>query len=312
MATEQDQGVSGGLSRRQLLTRGAVAGGLIWAAPVIRTTAAYATTANGTERPCTNFFMVMIKPDGSVHDAPGNLHAKTIPPAIQQWFTDNPGVTVAFPDRTQWPLLTQTSQDAWAILLSEVTGPNAAGRQCRMVLGWARKDKNFKEGYVDPNPPLAVEVGRRLLFPCPDPGHSGGGGDGGDGDDDNHGGGGDGDSDDGGGGGNNGGGGDHNGDDGGCKEGHDDGDHDKDDVACDAGATDSAAGTTGVGTADTKVSATANSGQISSDGVSSGSSISSDGGPSHSVSSDGSPSSGGSSSAHDCIDEVYLIFCCPR
>ena len=283
MATEHKQEVLGGLSRRQLLTRGAVAGGLIWAAPVIRTTAAYATTANGTERPCTNFFMVVIKPDGSVHDAPENLHSKKIPPAIQQWFTDNPAVQVGFPTREGWPLLTQTSQDAWAVLMAEVTGPNAAGRQCRMVLGWARKDKNFKEGYVDPNPPLAVEVGRRLLFPCPDRSHGGGG--------HGHGHGGDGD-----------------GDDGGCKDGHDDGDHDADDVACDATATDSAAGTDGTGTAD----ATAASGQIGSDGVSSPDSISSDGGPSHTVSSDGSPSSGDSSSAHDCIDEVYLIFCCPR
>ena len=295
MSGNFDGEAAGGLSRRQLLTRGAVAGGLIWAAPIIRTTAAYATTANGTERPCTNFFMVKIKSDGSVHDAPEDLHSKYLPPAIQQWFADNPGVTVAFPARGQWPLLTQTSQDAWAVLLPEVTGPNAAGRQCRMVLGWARKDKNFKEGYVDPNPPLAVEVGRRLLFPCPDRGHSGGDGGGHDG---------------GGGGGHDGGGG--GGDDGGCKDGHDDGDHDADDVACDATATASAEGSTGVGTADATPSATANSGQIGSDGVSSSDSISSDGGPSHTVSSDGSPSSGGSSSAHDCIDEVYLIFCCPR
>ena len=63
MSLEHEQGETSGLSRRQLLTRGAIAGGLVWAAPVIRSTAAYATTSNGTERPCTNFFMVVIHRD---------------------------------------------------------------------------------------------------------------------------------------------------------------------------------------------------------------------------------------------------------
>jgi hypothetical protein len=51
MPADEDTTDTGGLTRRQLVTRGAIAGGLVWAAPVIRTTAAYATTANGTERP---------------------------------------------------------------------------------------------------------------------------------------------------------------------------------------------------------------------------------------------------------------------
>ena len=155
----------GGLSRRDLLTRGAIAGGLVWAAPVIRTTAAYATTANGTERPCINFYMVVITPDGQVHPEPGNLHASDVPPAIRTWFDDNPAVNVQFP--AVRPQLTSASSEAAAVLLPAVTGPNAAGRQCRMVLGWLRKGNSFKEGYVDPNPPIAVVVGRRLLFPYP-------------------------------------------------------------------------------------------------------------------------------------------------
>lgn len=166
MATEHGTEASGGLSRRQLLTRGAVAGGLVWAAPIIRTTAAYATTANGTERPCINFYMVVINPAGNVRPAPGSLNGKEIPPAIRQWFADNPAVPVQFPAAR--PLLTAANGDVWAVLLPEVTGPNAAGRQCRMVLGWGAKGRDFAEGYVDPNPPLAIEVGRRLLFPCPD------------------------------------------------------------------------------------------------------------------------------------------------
>jgi hypothetical protein len=77
-------------------------------------------------------------------------------------------VRVKSPARAGWPQLTGVSNEAAAVLLPEVTGPNAAGRQCRLVIGWARKGNSFAEGYVDPNPPIAVAVGRRLLFPCPD------------------------------------------------------------------------------------------------------------------------------------------------
>ena len=150
MSGDFDGDAAGGLSRRQLLTRGAIAGGLVWAAPVIRTTAAYATTANGTERPCTNFFMVSIDKSGRVRPEPRDLNSHDVPPAIRQWFTDNPGVTVQFPSIS--PFLTQTSDTAWAVLLPEVTGPNAAGRQCRMILGWSEKGHKYAEAYVDPNP----------------------------------------------------------------------------------------------------------------------------------------------------------------
>jgi len=163
--SDRAQTRGGGLSRRQLITRGAIAGGLVWAAPVIRTTAAYATTANGTERPCINFYMVVVNPDGQVRAAPGNVHAAEVPPAIRRWFDDNPAVQVQFP--AVHPQLTGVTNEAAAVLLPEVTGPNASGRQCRMVLGWARKGNSFKEAYVDPNPPIAGAVGRRLIFPCP-------------------------------------------------------------------------------------------------------------------------------------------------
>lgn len=171
MTAESEQAAAGGLSRRQLLTRGAIAGGLIWAAPVIRTTAAYATTSNGTERPCTDFYFVVIEGSGAVHPAPASLNGKDIPPAIRQWFTDNPAVPAQFPGNGTRPQLTQAGENGpWAVLLPEVTGPNAAGRQCRMVVAWGAAGKDFAEGYVDPNPPLAGQSGRRILFPCPDGG----------------------------------------------------------------------------------------------------------------------------------------------
>ena len=166
MTAEHEATDAGGLSRRQLVTRGAIAGGLIWAAPVIRTTAAYATTANGTERPCQNFFMVVINPAGHALPAPARIQYHTTPPAIRRWFTDNAGVTVQYPSVA--PQLTAVSDEEAAVLLPEVTGPNAAGRQCRMVLGFARKgETSFAEAFVDPDPPIAVAVGRRLIFPCP-------------------------------------------------------------------------------------------------------------------------------------------------
>lgn len=240
MAAEHELGVGSGLSRRQLLARGAIAGGLVWAAPVIRTTAAYATTANGTELPCTDFFMVVIGPSGQVRAAPGNINAGEVPKAIRQWFADNPGVTVQFP--AVKPQLTQRSESIWAVLLPEVTGPNAGGRQCRMVIGWDRKGSHRAEGYVDPNPPLASQAGRRLLFPCPDRGRD---------------------------------------------------------------------GTSGNVVGATVNASAAGGGQVGSDGTASPG-IGSDGSASTSVSSDGSPSKPGGESHGDCIEAIYLIYCCPR
>jgi hypothetical protein len=165
MAHEHDREIEGALNRRQLLARGAIAGGLVWAAPIIRTTAAYATTSNGTELPCRFFYMVVINPAGQARPAPENINGASVPPAIRQWFRDNPGVDVQFPAVP--PQLSEQGREAWSVMLPEVKGPNRAGRQCRMVLGWARKGNDFAEGYVDPNPPIAVTVGLRLIFPVP-------------------------------------------------------------------------------------------------------------------------------------------------
>jgi hypothetical protein len=58
---ESERAERAGLSRRQVLARGAAAAGVAWAAPVVRTTRAYATGASdGTERPCTHFYIVCI------------------------------------------------------------------------------------------------------------------------------------------------------------------------------------------------------------------------------------------------------------
>ncbi len=267
-----------GLSRRQVLARGAVAAGVIWAAPVIRTATAYATSSSGTERPCTNFFVVCIDPlgirpvrfpvngpgyddidpevaaaassttstttsttstttttapptvpatadpattdpattDPTIDPAAANSAAPlttpttaapvddlglfpepaappaaiaavtpvdphqlslaaaqgakeagapdNLPPGIKQWMKDNPDVPIRYPDVL--PMLTQTGDDAWAVVLQRVDGPDPLTHQCRPVKGWAQAKGKYAEVYLDPNAP-ADESGRRLIFPNP-------------------------------------------------------------------------------------------------------------------------------------------------
>lgn len=54
-----------GVSRRQLLARSAVAAGVVWAAPVVRTASAYALTSAGTSRPCTQFYVAGLSLSGN-------------------------------------------------------------------------------------------------------------------------------------------------------------------------------------------------------------------------------------------------------
>jgi hypothetical protein len=279
--------IEDGLSRRQVLARGAVAAGVIWAAPVIRTATAYATSAAGTERPCTQFFLVAcdalgtrpvrFPPDQPVYDdiaadatavsttsststttttAPPATTTTTTPPAtaapttttttttttpatgdasgtdststtsttlpviedpssqddfglfpdpapavgsgtgadalppdphalafsaafaaaqagtpdvlpagIKTWLEQNPDVPVRYPESP--PMLTQTSDEAWAVTLTEVGGPDPLTHQCRVVSGWATSKGKVGEFYLDPNPDTLDEFGRRGIFPNP-------------------------------------------------------------------------------------------------------------------------------------------------
>jgi hypothetical protein len=323
----------GGLSRRQVLARGAVAAGVVWAAPVIRTATAYATSSAGTERPCINFYLVAVDPLGirpvrfsptsrfgyddlpdsaaaalaaatttttsstttsstsstttttkppapkagqprasrhatttttsttttttttkpplhapdgdetaskvapspttkpprpaaqptpttsttrpparpstpsragggapvddfglfddasaidltspaaTVPTDPADPHAvlfaaaaanaqagtpDALPPGIKAWLEDNPDVPVRYP--TTLPMVTQTGDDAWAIMLARVDGPDPLTHQCRVVNGWAGSKGKHAEFFVDPNPASADEAGRRVIFPNP-------------------------------------------------------------------------------------------------------------------------------------------------
>ncbi len=88
-----------------------------------------------------------------------------LPPGIKRWLEDNPDVPVRYP--TDEPMVTQTGDEAWAILLRPVDGPDPLTHQCRVVNGWATAQGKHAEFYLDPNPPTTDEAGRRVIFPNP-------------------------------------------------------------------------------------------------------------------------------------------------
>jgi hypothetical protein len=65
-------------------------------------------------------------------------------------------------------MLTQSGDQAWAVLIPEVKGgPSPLTHQCRSVKGWSQVGDSHAEYYVDPNPILPIEEGRRIIFPNP-------------------------------------------------------------------------------------------------------------------------------------------------
>jgi hypothetical protein len=90
----------------------------------------------------------------------------TLPPGIERWLSDNSGVPVRYPDVP--PMLTNTGEEAWAVLLPPVEdGPNPDTHQCRAVKGWAHANSKYGEYYVDSNLDGTDEENLRLLFPNP-------------------------------------------------------------------------------------------------------------------------------------------------
>src|SRR4029078_6521092 len=71
-----------------------------------------------------------------------------LPPGIKRWLEDNPDVPVRYP--TDAPMVTQTSDQAWAILLRPVDGPDPLTHQCRVVNGWATAQGKHAEFFLDP------------------------------------------------------------------------------------------------------------------------------------------------------------------
>jgi hypothetical protein len=65
------------------------------------------------------------------------------------------------------PELTQVNDEAWAVTLAPVDGPDPLTHQCRAVRGYAQCRGRYAEYYVDPDPPDPDDAGRRLIFPNP-------------------------------------------------------------------------------------------------------------------------------------------------
>ncbi|MEY3362219.1 MAG: hypothetical protein RL531_1938, partial [Actinomycetota bacterium] len=228
--SEPKSSANSGVSRRQLLARSAVAAGVVWAAPVVRTASAYAATSAGTSRPCTQFFVAGLSLTGNWFPAypygfvpsveqtsnlegtapttttttvplaasnatpsatprrsgagprkltrrelatflsdttteDGTTSSVTVPKLIDEWVRENSSVPLIEP--AVYPQITQTGAQGWAVLLPEVTGPNAAARQPRFILGYSWQGSHYAYGYVDPQPANPVLAGRRILFPSP-------------------------------------------------------------------------------------------------------------------------------------------------
>ncbi|MFM8972998.1 MAG: hypothetical protein ACKOOG_10250, partial [Actinomycetota bacterium] len=89
----------------------------------------------------------------------------TVPKLIDQWVRENSSVPLVKP--AVYPQITQTGAQGWAVLLPEVTGPNAPARQPRFILGYSWQGSHYAYGYVDPQPANPVLAGRRILFPSP-------------------------------------------------------------------------------------------------------------------------------------------------
>ncbi len=90
----------------------------------------------------------------------------TLPPGIKDWLHDNPDVPVRYPEVP--PMLTNTTDQAWAVLLPAVEdGPNPSTHQCRAVKGWAHAGSKYNEYYADPQLEGTDEENLRLIFPAP-------------------------------------------------------------------------------------------------------------------------------------------------
>ncbi|MGZ6974637.1 MAG: hypothetical protein ACXVKQ_11910 [Acidimicrobiia bacterium] len=88
-----------------------------------------------------------------------------LPPGIKAWLDQNPDVPVRYPNDV--PGLTETADEAWAVTLPFVGGPDPLTHQCRVVNGWAASKGKYAEFFLDPNPEQLDEFGRRAIFPNP-------------------------------------------------------------------------------------------------------------------------------------------------
>lgn len=171
MARSETDG--GGLTRRSLLSRAVIAGGVVWAAPVIASTPAYAGgkgdgKGKGTQVPCTKFYAARITPSGveALFDDKKKDYAGGICPELSAFVRDHPDISFGPPagGSKNPQLLSSAPNFDWAILLPAGIVPDPA-YSARLIMGFGLAGDTCCPGYTDPSPPDATQIGRRVLFP---------------------------------------------------------------------------------------------------------------------------------------------------
>jgi len=161
----------GGLSRRSLLARAAVAGGVVWAAPSIASSPAYADKGDpkkkGTEVPCTRFYAVRMTTHETVpidDDKKEDKHP--LCPDISTFIREHPDIPIQFPPQSEFPqLLASQDNFDWAVMLPAGVIPGDPAYNARLIMSFGTAGNVCCPGYTDPNPPDPTQAGRRILFP---------------------------------------------------------------------------------------------------------------------------------------------------
>ncbi|MDQ1519415.1 MAG: hypothetical protein QOI55_488 [Actinomycetota bacterium] len=128
--------LGGRISRRSALRRGLVAGGVVWAAPVIMSVPAYAGeggggTKKGTLVPCTKYYAVRISEQGVQP-----LASSAVCADLTAFIRDHPDISFDFPPADKYPqLLASQPGFDWAIRLPEGPIPDPAYNS-RLIMGF--------------------------------------------------------------------------------------------------------------------------------------------------------------------------------
>jgi hypothetical protein len=169
------------LSRRSLLTRSAVAAGVMWTAPILRSAPAMAQGSGGTLAPCGNFYAVRItrgtcqplfpmRSGSTTVQDPSGPGSGDVCEELRDWALDRPDIPLLMPSEDLCPELVASENGLdWAILLPAGLLPNGSD-DARYLLGFGKAGNNCCEGFVDPTPPQPSDRRRRVLFPqCANP-----------------------------------------------------------------------------------------------------------------------------------------------
>jgi hypothetical protein len=125
--------LGGNISRRSVLTRALVAGGVVWAAPVISSVPAYAGEKDpkkGTTVPCTKYFAARFTLKGIA-----SIDAGDVCPELAAFIREHPDIPFEFPADRQPELLASQPSLEWKVLLPDGLIPDP-GYSARLIMGF--------------------------------------------------------------------------------------------------------------------------------------------------------------------------------